>query len=356
MLIIKIQILEVKMANIQRQQVVITKTGGPEVLQLQESSLSEPLKNEICIEVGASGINFADILARQGLYQDAPALPSVIGYEVSGKVIAVGSDVDESWLGKAVLALTHFGGYSSHINVPVEQVFEIDSKLDCIQAASIPVAYLTAYELMVVLGNLQPTDTVLIHNAGGGVGLALLDIAKHIGATIIGTASKGKHEFLKSRGLDHAIDYQNEDWFKVLMELTHNKGVELITDPLGGSNWRASYRALRATGRLGMFGVSEASSNGIMGKFKLLKTAVSMPFFHPINLMNQNKSVFGVNMGRLWHEVPRIQHWTEVILDGVQQGWVRPEVDKTFKFSQAGEAHQYIEDRKNKGKVVLIPD
>lgn len=344
------------MGNIQRQQIVITKAGGPEVLQVQENTLNAPGKNEISIEVKASGINFADILARQGLYQDAPPLPTVVGYEVSGKVVAIGEGVDEQWMGQPVLALTHFGGYSSHVNVPIEQVFKMGSRVDYVEAASILVAYLTAYELMIVLGNLQPTDTVLIHNAGGGVGLALLDIAKHIGATTIGTASSGKHEFLKSRGLDYAIDYRTENWFKEVMKITDNKGVELITDPLGGSNWRASYRALRATGRLGMFGVSEASANGPIGKLKLLKTAVSMPFFHPINLMNQNKSVFGVNMGRLWHEVPRIQRWTDTIIDGVEQGWVRPKVDKTFKFSQAGEAHQYIEDRKNKGKVILIPN
>lgn len=344
------------MSSIQRQQIVITKAGGPEVLEVQENTLSSPGKNEISIEVKASGINFADILARQGLYQDAPPLPAVVGYEVSGQVVAVGEGVDEQWMGKSVLALTRFGGYSSHINVPVEQAFDMGENIDYAQAASIPVAYLTAYELMVVLGNLQPTDTVLIHNAGGGVGLALLDIAKHIGATTIGTASSGKHEFLKARGLDHAVDYRTQNWFKEVMNITDNKGVELITDPLGGSNWRDSYRALRATGRLGMFGVSEASANGPIGKLKLLKTAISMPFFHPINLMNQNKSVFGVNMGRLWHEVPRIQRWTDSIIEGVKQGWVRPVVDKTFKFSQAGEAHQYIEDRKNKGKVILIPD
>lgn len=341
---------------IECQQVVITKAGGPEVLQVQTQDLKAPQAGEISIAVKAAGINFADILARQGLYQDAPPLPAVVGYEVAGEVIALGAGVPETWLNKPVLALTRFGGYASHINVPQEQVFLLESQLSYSEAASIPVAYLTAYELAVALGNLQPEDRILIHNAGGGVGLALLDIAKHIGATTIGTASAGKHEFLQARGLDYAIDYRQQDWFKEVMNITQNQGVELVTDPLGGSNWRSSYRALRATGRLGMFGVSEASANGISGKLKLLKTAVSMPFFHPINLMHQNKAVFGVNMGRLWHEAPRIRRWTDFILQGIQDGWVRPHVDKTFKFSQAGEAHQYIEERKNKGKVILIPD
>ncbi len=339
-----------------RHKIVITKAGGPEVLQVQTDKLQAPQAGEVSIDVKAAGINFADILARQGLYQDAPPMPAVIGYEVAGKVVALGKDIPESWLNKNVLAFTRFGGYASAINVPIEQVFLYDEKLSYSEAASIPVAYLTAYELAVALGNLQAEDHILIHNAGGGVGLALLDIAKHIGATSIGTASASKHEFLQNRGLDYAIDYRQQDWFAEVMQITNHKGVELITDPLGGSSWRSSYRALRATGRLGMFGVSEASANGISGKFKLLKTALSMPFFHPINLMHQNKVVFGVNMGRLWHETPKIRRWTDFILQGVTAGWVRPHVDKTFRFSQAGDAHQYIEERKNKGKVILVPD
>jgi NADPH:quinone reductase-like Zn-dependent oxidoreductase len=199
------------------------------------------------------------------------------------------------------------------------------------------------------------STSVLIHNAGGGVGLAALEIAKKIGATTFGTASPGKHEFLRERGLDHPIDYRNQDWLPVLKQLTDGRGVELVIDPIGGAHWKKSYAALRHTGRLGMFGVSAASANGLKGKLKLIKAAAQMPRFHPLGLLNKNRGVFGLNLGHMWHEPEKVATWMKVLLDGVSEGWVSPFVDKAFPFVQAGDAHSYLEERKNIGKVVLVP-
>lgn len=339
----------------QRQQIVISKTGSAKELKMEESALPELKAGEVTVEVAAAGVNFADIMARQGLYPDAPPLPMVVGYEMSGTVTAVAGDVDSHWVGKRVFGLSRFGGYSSHLNIPVNQLFDIPEKLSFAEAASIPVAYSTAYSLVVAMGQLTSKETILIQNAGGGVGLAIIDIAKHIGATTIGTASTRKHEFLSARGLDHAIDYNKFDWRKEVARITDNRGVELITDPLGGKSWKHGYKALRSTGRIGMFGISAASDSSFMGKLKLLKTAVEMPFFHPVNLMNDNRSTFGVNMGHMWHEVDKLRVWMEYLINGVNEGWVRPYVDKEFKFADAAAAHQYIENRKNTGKVVLVP-
>ncbi|MFD2230268.1 synaptic vesicle VAT-1 family membrane protein [Alkalimarinus sediminis] len=335
--------------------VMITKAGDIDVLKVQEFPAPSPQDHEVVISTKACGINFADILARQGLYPDAPALPTCVGYEFSGIVTQVGKAVDDSWIGRAVFGLSRFNGYADTVCVPIDQVFEKPDSLTFEQAAAIPVNYLTAWQLLVVMGSLTAEDSLLIHNVGGGVGLAALEIAKHIGATTYGTASPGKHHFLKEKGLDHAIDYRNKDWEQTLKTLTNGRGVELITDPIGGNHWRKSYRSLRDTGRLGMFGISAASDSSWKGKLKLLKTAVQMPFFHPINLMDNNKAVFGVNMGHLWHETPKIRHWMMHIIEGVNDGWVNPHVDCTFNFDQAADAHQYIEERKNKGKVLLTP-
>src|ERR1700742_3747918 len=216
-------------------QIVITRNGGIDVLKITESPDPRPAKGEALIRVQASGINFADIMTRQGLYPDAPKLPAVVGYEVAGIVESVAPEADSALVGEAVLALTRFGGYADMISVPLGQVFEKPKELTFEQAAAVPVTYLTAYGLLVAMGGLRRGEAVLIQNAGGGVGLAALDIAKHIGATTFGTASKGKHEFLKARGLDHPIDYREQDWLPVLMSLTDNRGVELVIDPLGGS-------------------------------------------------------------------------------------------------------------------------
>lgn len=336
-------------------QIFITAAGGPEKLQCREAPDPVPGTGEIRVRVAASGINFADILARLGLYPDAPKLPCVVGYEVSGTVDAVGPGVDEAWMGQAVFGMTRFGGYADTVVVPQAQLFAKPASLSHEQAAAIPVNYLTAWQLLVVMGALSADEAVLIHNAGGGVGLAAIDIGSHIGATLIGTASAGKHEFLKQRGLHHAIDYRSQDWSVELDKLLEGRGVELITDPLGGSHWKKSYQALRATGRLGMFGISTASESKLPGPLRLVKILSGLPIFGPLGLMDKNRAVFGVNMGHLWHETPKIRLWMDQLLKGVEDGWVRPHVDKAFAFEEAGEAQAYIEARKNIGKVVLVP-
>src|SRR5262249_50950896 len=193
-------------------QMWIVGRGGPDKLVLRESPDPQPTGIELRVRVKASGVNFADILARLGLYPDAPKPPMVVGYEISGAVDAVGPDARPEWIGKEVFGLVRFGGYSDSVVVPQDQVFERPASLDHAQCVALPVQYLTAWQLLVVMGSLSSDETVLIHNAGGGVGLAAIDIARHIGARIYGTASVGKHDFLRSRGLHEALDYVNRDW------------------------------------------------------------------------------------------------------------------------------------------------
>jgi synaptic vesicle membrane protein VAT-1 len=336
-------------------QVVITKSGGPHVLTIREQEDKRPGTGEVAIRVKAAGINFADIMARKGLYPDAPKPPCVVGYEVSGHVEAVGKGVDPTLRGKPVLALTRFGGYADRVLVPVGQVSEKPASLSFEQAAAIPVNYLTAYQLLVVMGSLKPGESVLIHNAGGGVGLAALEIARKIGAVTFGTASPGKHDFLRAKGLDHPIDYRTGDWAKKILELTGGRGVELIMDPLGGKNWKKSYRVLRATGRMGMFGMSTVTESRGAIVIRFVRLLVQTPWFHPFRLMNANKAVFGVNMGHLWNEGLKVNGWMQALLLGVEEGWVNPHVDRSFRFEEAGKAQTYIEERRNVGKVVLVP-
>ena len=335
-------------------QIVISKHGDTDVLKIQEGKDPEPLTGEVLIKVKAIGINFADIMARKGLYPDAPKPPCVVGYEVSGIIEAAGQGVESSLVGKSVLALTRFNGYSDKVCVPETNVFTIPGPLDFERAAAIPVNYLTAYLLICVMGGLKKGESVLIHNAGGGVGLAALDIALHLEATTYGTASAGKHSFLKERGLNHPIDYRNQDFLATIMSLTDGKGVELVIDPIGGKNWKKSYKALRPTGRLGMFGISTVTESKMGRPFRFAKLITQMPWYNPLRLMNANKSVFGVNIGHMWNERDKISGWMKNILNGIDEGWVRPHVDRTFPFEQAAEAHAYIEARKNIGKIVLV--
>jgi NADPH:quinone reductase-like Zn-dependent oxidoreductase len=336
-------------------EIVTTRNGSTDVLQVQEHADPTPAPHEVIIHVKAAGLNFADILARQGLYPDGPAKPCVMGYEVAGVVGEIGKDVDPALMGQAVVALTRFKGQSEKVAVGAAQIFAKPEKLTFAEAAAVPVNYLTAWALLVAMGGLQEGESILIHNAGGGVGLAALDIAKKFKAVTYGTASPSKHQFLKARGLDYAIDYRTRDWLPELMSLTDNRGVELIIDPLGGGHWKKSYNALRHTGRLGMFGVSTASANGLAGKLRVFKAVLQTPWFHPLGLLNKNRGVFGLNLGHMWHEPEKVRTWVAAILKGIDEDWIQPHVDRVFRFDEIRDAHLYMEGRKNLGKVVLIP-
>jgi NADPH:quinone reductase-like Zn-dependent oxidoreductase len=338
-------------------QIWITKAGRPEVLQVKEAPDPGPGAGELRIRVEASGVNFADILARLGIYPDLPGLPAVVGYEVSGKVDAVGAGVDRQWIGRDVFAATRFGGYSDVVCAPEEQVFIRPANMSAEEGAAMPVNYLTAWQLIVVMGGLRPGDTILIHSAGGGVGIAAIQIAKHIGARIIGVASTWKHSEIQAIGADHTIDGRNENVETRVAEITKGKGVELILDPIGGASFKASFRMLSKTGRLGMYGVSSFVNAKERDMFNLVRSVFNLPYFQflPVTLINSNKGVFGVNLGRMWSELDRSRLWAEELLDLWSRGIIQPRIDKVFSFDEAALAHHYVQDRKNLGKVLLKP-
>lgn len=338
-------------------QVWIPKAGPPEVLSLREAPDPEPAAGEVRIRVEASGVNFADIVGRLGMYPDLPPMPVVPGYEVAGRVDAVGAGVDSGWSGRDVLALTHFGGYSDVVSAPVERVFPRPDGMSAEIGAAIPVNYLTAYQLVVVMGGLRAGETMLVHSAGGGVGIAAIQFARRIGARIIGTASASKHDFLKGIGTDHCIDYTRDDFETKTREITDGRGVELVLDAVGGASFTKSYRSLAPSGRLGMFGVSTMVTGERRSLSSAVRAVASMPWFRftPIALMNENKGVFGVNLGHMWDQADRIGSWMESLLGEYRAGALAPVVAKTFALADAADAHRFIQERKNIGKVLLIP-
>jgi NADPH:quinone reductase-like Zn-dependent oxidoreductase len=338
-------------------QVWIPRAGAPEVLEVRETRDPLPTAGELRIRVAAAGVNFADIMGRLGIYPDLPKLPVVPGYEVAGVVDAVGDGVGSDWIGRDVLAMTRFGGYSDVLCAPESQVFARPDGMTAEAGAAFPVNYLTAYQLLHVMGSLRSGETVLVHSAGGGVGIAATQLARAVGARVIGTASVGKHASLKELGVDACIDYRSEDFEERVRELTHGRGVELAIDAVGGDSFRKSYRSLSPTGRLGMFGMSAAATGKRRSVLGLLGAALRTPWFSftPLRLMDANKGVFGVNVGHLWNETDRVAGWMEALLEQYSGGALRPVVDCSFPFAEAAAAHHYIQDRKNFGKVLLTP-
>jgi synaptic vesicle membrane protein VAT-1 len=338
-------------------QIWIAKAGAPEVLVVREAPDPQPAPGEMRIRVEAAGVNFADVLGRMGLYPDLPPIPVVPGYEASGRVDAIGDGVAADWIGRDVFALTRFGGYSDVVCAPEKQVFARPAGMSAQEGAALPLNYLTAWQLIVVMGGLKPGETVLIHSAGGGVGIAAIQIAKHIGARIIGTASVSKHAELRALGADHLIDYRTEDFEKRAREITEGRGVELILDAVGGSSFTKGYRLLAPTGRLGMFGVSSAATDKTRSVLAMISMLAATPWlqFNPLALINANKGVFGVNLGHMWGEVDRIRSWADQLLRLWAQGVVKPKIARSFRFAEAPLAHHFIQDRKNIGKILLTP-
>ena len=338
-------------------QIWISKAGPPETLLLKEAPDPNPRAGEARVRVEASGINFADVMGRMGLYPDLPKIPVVPGYEVAGRVDAVGEGVDPAWIGRNVFALTRFGGYADVVCAPTERIFARAEGMSAEQGAAIPVNYLTAWQLIVVMGGLKAGETMLVHSAGGGVGVAATQIAKHIGAKVIGTASAAKHQELRVLGVDHLIDYRTEDFEKRALEITQGRGVELILDAVGGESLKKGYRLLAPTGRLGIFGASSAATNKTGGMLGMMSMVARTPWlqFNPLSLMNANKGVFGVNLGHMWGEADRTADWMNQLIRLFEQGAIKPRIARTFSFSEAAAAHHFIQDRSNIGKVLLVP-
>ncbi len=338
---------------------MLTGTGGPEVLKVEERP--DPLAGpgEVRIAVRAAGINFADTMARVGLYPDAPKTPCVLGYEVAGEVESVGAGVEGFAPGDRVMAGTRFGGQAELVVVSADQVLPLPAQLSFEQGASFPVNYGTAYAALIVMGSLRQGDRLLVHAAAGGVGIAATQVARNVGAEIFGTASPAKHDAIRAQGVSHAIDYRNDDFEAEVMRLTDDEGVDLVIDALGPASFRKDYRLLRPGGRLVMFGLSEASKDGARSIPAALKSLVAMPlatmpWWKSLNLMNENKGVFGLNMLSWWEREGNLDRVTAPLLADLQAGRLEPVVAASFPFEQAGEAHQFIAERRNVGKVVLL--
>jgi synaptic vesicle membrane protein VAT-1 len=334
-------------------QVVIVRHGAPEVLQSREAADPVPGAGEIRIAVRAAGVNFADVLARLGLYPDAPKPPVVVGYEVSGVVDAIGPGVATHRAGDRVVALTRFGGYADRAIVPADLAFAIPGQLDHASAAAIPVNYLTAHIALQRMANLAAGETVLVHGAGGGVGIAATQIAKLHGATVLGTASASKHEAIRAIGVDHAIDYRRGDVVGDVRRLTNGRGVDVVLDPIGGRSFADSYRLLAPLGRLIVYGVSSMAGGERRSLLRALTVLVQMPRFKPLSLMNRNRGVFGLNVGHLWDERARLADAMRQVLDDVAAARLRPIVARTFPLERAVDAHRFMQARSNIGKVVL---
>jgi NADPH:quinone reductase-like Zn-dependent oxidoreductase len=335
--------------------VVITEHGAPEVLKVLEQPDPRPGAGEVRIAVKAAGINFADLMARVGLYADAPKPPCVVGYEVAGEVESLGDGVEGVQVGDRVLAPTKFGGYAELAVAPAPDAIPLPEGWSFEEGAAFPVVYATAYAGLVRYGNLANGERLLVQAAAGGVGIAATQIGKKLGAEIFGTASAAKHDAIRGFGVQHAIDYRSKDFAKEVQRITGEKApLDLVIDGIGGPSFRKGYKLLRPGGRLVMLGASAVMEGERRNIPRALRTVVTMPRFNPLTMMSSSRAAIGINMLRIWQDKGSMMaEYAEPLTAMIADGSIRPVVAEAFPLDRGPDAHRYVAERKNVGKVVL---
>jgi NADPH:quinone reductase-like Zn-dependent oxidoreductase len=334
---------------------VITEYGPPEVLKVEERPTPEPAAGQVRVAVKAAGINFADLMARQGLYEDAPKPPCVVGYEFAGVVDAVGEGVSGIETGQRVLGGCRFGGYAEQVVAGADVIVPLPDDWSFEEGAALPVHYATAYAGIVRYGALREGERVLLQAAAGGVGIAATQIAKLVGAgEVYGTASPGKHDAIRAIGVDHPIDYREHDFRREVRRIAgEDRPLDLVMDAIGGSSFRKSWSLLRPGGRLVCFGASSVVDGEKRSLRALARMAATTPVFHPVPMMRQSKAVIGLNMLTLWDSKGSIAEYVEPLRGWVESGALRPVVAEAFPLERGADAHRYMAERRNVGKVVL---
>jgi len=333
---------------------VITEHGPPEVLRVQEREDPQPGPGEVRVRARAAGINFADLMARVGFYPDAPKPPCVIGYEVAGEVDALGEGVEGFAPGDRVIAGTRFGGYAELVVAPAHVVLPLPDGWSFEEGAAFPVNYSTAYAGLIRYGALRAGERVLLQAAAGGVGIAATQVAKLVGAEVFGTASASKHDAIRGFGVDHPIDYRDRDFVEEVRRVAgEEEPLDLVMDAIGGRSWKKSFSLLRPGGRLIAFGAAEVISGERRSIVAGARTLVGTPRFNPIKLASESKAVIGLNMLRLWDAKGTLQEFIDPLWEWVAEDRLRPVVAEAFPLERGPDAHRFMIERRNVGKVVL---
>jgi len=323
-----------------------------DAFQINETLIPEIAEGEVLINVESFGLNFADVMARRGLYGEAPKLPFVPGYEVVGKI-----EKSKSLLfkpGERVVAFTRFGGYAEKVKTDARAVATIPEDMDNGVGVALATQYCTAWHAAYALANVKAGEVVLIHAAAGGVGIALTQLAHLRGCKVIGTAGSDKKiRFLKESGVEFAVNYRKDDFEKTVPEILNGKKPDVIFDPVGGKNFKKSKRILDYGGRIVGYGASD-QLNHRKGPVSSVKLLFGFGFLHPVGLIMNSKGVLGVNMLKIADHKPEIlQHALHEVVRLTNEGKLKPVVGKEYRAAQIAEAHEFLESRQSIGKIVL---
>ena len=333
--------------------VVISRVGGPDVLKVQEFEAPAPTNGAIAVAVRAAGVNFADVFCRLGLYEAAPRIPFTPGFEVAGVVTAIGDGATGFRSGDRVLAVTRFGGYTSRLNVSAALARPLPASWSFEEGAAFPAVFLTAWHGLVTIGRLSAGETVVVQSAAGGVGTAACQIARTLGARVLGTVgSEAKRETARAAGASEVIVSPTYDVWDEIARMS--SGVDLVFDAVGGRGLRRGFRALRPGGRLVAYGFASMMPKRGRRNWPLLAWRwLRTPRFSPFELTFTNRTAAGFNLVHLFDRLDLFEESFRRLEDLAARGLVRPWVGAVYPYTRAPEAHELLQSRRSTGKVIL---
>jgi NADPH:quinone reductase-like Zn-dependent oxidoreductase len=327
--------------------IYIVQNGKPaQAFKRMAISLENPGPGEVLIEVEAFGLNFADVVARLGMYRECPPLPAVVGYEVVGRIQKTGDAITHVSEGDRVVAFTIFGGYATHVITNGKGVVKIEEGYPVGKALALAVQYCTAYYAANFACRVMENEKVLIQAGAGGVGTALIQLCKLKKCKIYATAgSEQKIEYLKKQGVDCAINYREKDFSHEICEK-----IDVVFDSIGGATFKKGLKLLDYGGRMVSFGAaSQLEARNFLGK---LKFGLSFGIYHPVVFIMNSKSLAGVNMLKIGKFKPEILHMCmQDVARLAREGKIDPYVGAMYPAEKLNEAHTALEKRQTMGKI-----
>ncbi len=311
--------------------------GGVEALRLVEHPKPSPAERKVLIRVAASGVNYADIMQREGIYPGGPRPPYIPGFEAAGIVESVGTHTDSALVGARVVCITPGGAHAEYVSADARACIPLPDELSFIEGAAFPVQYLTAYHALTTIARAAEAETVLVHAAAGGLGTAAVQIARLLGLRVIGTAStREKCSRVLELGAEHAVTY---DAFETAVrEFTGGQGPDIILDTLGGEVLRRDLSLLPPLGRLVVLGLASRQA----------------PVIDPVKLLFRSQAVLGFHLSAVLERAALVQESVGKLLVWIGEGKLRIQVGHTFPLLEIRRAHELLASRNSYGKIVLL--
>jgi NADPH:quinone reductase-like Zn-dependent oxidoreductase len=331
--------------------VYLRKPGPPESLRLEECAEPTIGARDVLVLVRAAGVNFTDVLSRQGLNPEAPHRPYILGHETAGDIVAVGDRVAGLRVGQRVLAFHRDGGYAEKVAVPASQVFPIPDSIPYQSAVLLPLNYGTAYIALYRTGPVEPGMRVFIHAAAGGVGMAAVDLARRAGLETVAAASTHfKRSRLIAEGVRHVVPVKRMRVHKVSKRLFGGPAFDIVLNSIGGRSIADGLKALKPGGRVVSMGVGEISNKGLLGALAFFLSAPRITY---LDLLASSKALCGVNLKKLMEDAPLARRVLETLVAWAAAGEIQPAPGRVMPLAEAGLAHKILESRGNVGKIVL---